>query len=105
MNTEDIKNWLEELTALIDESRDTDDRWQKKTRKLWGRAFRRRGAIKDWVLANKPSALSYFVELKDLMEDYFKYFKTGYQPSRSIDELPALIKDKATFILERIESL
>ena len=105
MNIEDIKNWIEEVIDLIENSRDTDDRWQKETRRLWGKAFRRRLEVKEWVLVNKPNALSHLVELKDYMEDYWKYFKKGYQPTNTIDELPTLILNKALFIREGIDKL
>jgi len=105
MNLEDIKNWLEEMVSLLENSKDTDDRWQKQTRRLWGKAYRNRFAIKDWVQTNKPTALPYLLELKDWIEAYFRYFEPGYKSAWSIDVLPDMIKARLTFIKEKIDSL
>lgn len=110
MTMVDIKNWLEEAIALFEEVVDGHRDIQeniKSNRRIFGVAYRKREENKDWVLANKPNALPYLVELAQWMTEWYKYFNTGYRPEsgETIETLPRLILERLRWIRERIENL
>ena len=111
MDLDNVKNWLEETIDFFTEveggsRRDIHENIQS-NRKLFGIPYHKREEIKAWVIANKPKALPYLVELKQWMEEYYHYFDTGYRPpsGETIDTLPKLIYDRLVWLREKIDTL
>lgn len=108
MDLAGIKNWLDESIALM-ENNPTDSTPERieENRKRWGQAFRKKEEIKTWVIANKPAALPYLVELKTWLEDYYHYFSPSFYPvsGETIDTLPELILERLKWIRTRLDSL
>ena len=63
----------------------------------FGGAFLKRR--KQMVLPQHKDA---FNEIVSLFEEYFNYFNTGYKAPHSIDELPSLLREKASALLEKL---
>lgn len=108
MDIERIKAWLEECISLLeDNTPDTTPERIDCNRRLWGKAYRNREEVREWVRVNKPGALIFVDKLREWMVDYYKYFEPGYKPvsGETIDTLPGLIAGRLRFIKEKIESL
>ena len=108
MDIDNIKSWLEECISFLECSPpDIDQERICENRKVCGVPYRKRLEIKAWVLANKPAAIPYLIQLNTWMVDFYHYFDEGYVTvsGETIDTLPKLIKDRLIFIREKIEEL
>lgn len=107
MDIQGVKDWIDDFIEILESS--PPDIQQKiiDNRKRWGLPFRKKEEVKEWVVANKPIALPYLVELKTWLEDLMDYFKEGFCPEsgETIDTLRDKILERLKFIRTKLDSL
>lgn len=112
MDIDILKQWLDEAITFFSEVGGKEGKRRdiqpniEENRKLFDAAFRKRGEIKAWVIANKPNALPYLIVLNGWLEDWFSYFKVGFKPEvETIDTLAPKILERLEFIRTKLDSL
>ena len=108
MDELELTEILEEKIAFLEEVASPDGKYRdigqniKSNRIQFGKQYRKKNRIKDYIKKDKPGNETLFDELESFESEWMHYFDSGFRSKYNIDDLPSLVLEKTKECMEQL---